>query len=72
MLVELLLLARLPLLERLLGFERLTRWHRVERPRCAARCWSRHAVLITAGYTLGDGISLPAEIGRLIERLSRA
>ena len=25
-----------------------------------------HAVLITAGYTLGDGISLPAEVARLI------
>ena len=25
-----------------------------------------HAVLITAGYTLGDGISLPAQVERLI------
>ena len=64
-LLELLLLARLPALERLLGFDRLTTWHRW----CGTGCLGllvAHAVLITAGYTLGDGISLSAEIGRLI------
>ena len=64
-LLELLLLARLPALERLLGFDRLTTWHRW----CGTGCITllcAHAVLITAGYTLGDGISLAAEIERLI------
>jgi predicted ferric reductase len=64
-LVELLLLARLPALERLIGFDRLTGWHRW----CGTACLGllcAHAVLITAGYTLGDRIGLPAEIARLI------
>ena len=52
------------------GFERLTRWHRVGGAACVTLLVA-HAVLITAGYTVGDGISLPAEIGRLIDRLSR-
>ena len=64
MLVELLLLARLPLLERLLGFERLTRWH-AWNGRVGLTLLVSHAVLVTAGYTIGDRISLPSEIGRL-------
>ena len=63
-LVELLLLARLPLLERLLGFERLTRWHAWNGRVCLTLLVS-HAVLVTWGYTIGDRISLPSEIGRL-------
>jgi predicted ferric reductase len=64
-LVELLLLARLPLLERIAGFERLTAWHRMN-GRVVISLLAGHAVLITAGYTLGDRISLPAEVKRLI------
>jgi predicted ferric reductase len=63
-LLELLLLARLPLLERLLGFDRLTAWHRRNGRACITLLLA-HAALVTAGYTIGDRISLPAEIGRL-------
>ena len=64
-LVELLLLARIPALERLAGFDRLTAWHRRNGAACLALLLA-HAVLITTGYTLGDGISLPEEISRLV------
>jgi predicted ferric reductase len=64
-LVELLLLARIPLLERIYGFERLAAAHRVN-GRVVLGLLLSHAALITAGYTLGDGISLPAQVERLI------
>jgi predicted ferric reductase len=64
-LVELLLLARIPLLERIYGFERLTAAHRIN-GRVAISLLLAHAALITAGYTLGDKISLPAQVERLI------
>lgn len=63
-LVELLLLARLPMLERVVGFDRLTAWHRRNGRACLALLLA-HAALITAGYTIGDRISVPAEVGRL-------
>jgi predicted ferric reductase len=64
-LVQLLLLARLPVLDRLVGFERLTVWHRANGLAALALLLA-HAVLITAGYTVGDRISLPAEVSRLL------
>ena len=64
-LVQVLLLARLPVLERLAGFDRLTTWHRRNGVACLALLLA-HAALITAGYTLGDGLSLPDEVARLI------
>ena len=64
-LVELLLLARIPLLERTWGFERLAAIHRVN-GRVALGLLLAHAALITAGYTIGDRISLLAELDRLI------
>ena len=64
-LVELLLLARVPLLERVAGFERLAAIHRVN-GRVALGLLLAHAALITAGYTVGDRISLLAELDRLI------
>jgi predicted ferric reductase len=64
-LVQLLLLARLPVLERLVGFDRLTRWHRRNGFACLTLLLA-HAALITAGYTLGDRITLPEEVERLI------
>jgi predicted ferric reductase len=64
-LVQLLLLARLPVLERLVGFDRLTRWHRRNGFACLALLLA-HAALITAGYTIGDRVSLLEEAERLI------
>jgi predicted ferric reductase len=49
----------------LLGSGRLTAWHR-RNGWASLSLLIAHAVLITAGYTLGDRISLPAEAGRLI------
>jgi predicted ferric reductase len=59
-LIELLLLARLPFLERLIGFDRLTNWHR----------WNGHAVLWLVlahvvfsvwGYAKADQAFVPGE-----------
>ena len=60
-LVQLLLLARIPGLD----LERLVRVHRWNGFACLTLLVA-HAVLITAGYTLGDRISLPDEVSRLI------
>ena len=65
-LVQLLLLARLPVLERLVGFDRLTRWHRAATARGCSLLLVRTPCSITAGYAIGDRLSLPDEIGRLI------
>jgi predicted ferric reductase len=64
-LLQLLLLARLPILERIAGFDRLTIWHRRNGVACLTLLGA-HTVLITAGYTIGDRIPLTAEISRLI------
>jgi predicted ferric reductase len=64
-LVQLLLLARIPALERIAGFDRLTRWHRVN-GRVALLLLLAHAILITAGYTLTDHARLASEIWRLL------
>ena len=66
-LVELLLLARLPLLDRLYGFGRLTAWHRWNGRLCVTLLVA-HAVLIVVAYARADDRSLPAEALRLIER----
>jgi len=64
-LVQVLLLARLPWLERLVGFDRLSVWHR----------WNGHAtldlvlahvVLSVWGYALMDKVSLPKEISTML------
>jgi predicted ferric reductase len=60
-LVQLLLLARIPGLP----LERLVRVHRWNGFACLALLLA-HAALITAGYTVGDGISPWEEAGRLI------
>ena len=64
-LLTLLLLARLPPLDRIYGFDRLTVWHRRTGVACLALIVA-HALLITVGYAVADGISLPAELERLI------
>jgi predicted ferric reductase len=61
----LLLVSRLSLLEREIGQDRLVRWHRRLAP------WSlstvaAHVVLVTVGYSLADGNSIPAEVWELL------
>jgi predicted ferric reductase len=64
-LIQVLLLARIPMLERLVGLDRLTIWHR----------WNGHACLYLIlghvafsfyGYALMDGVSLPREVTTMI------
>ena len=64
-LVQLALLSRLPALERAAALDRRVAWHRLAAIGCVGLLCA-HAVLITAGYTIGDRIGLPAEIGRLL------
>src|SRR5947209_3206747 len=64
LLIQVLLLARLRRLEALVGFDRLTVWHRTNGKLCFYLILA-HVVLITAGYTLTDRISLWAEITSL-------
>ncbi|MDX6658101.1 MAG: hypothetical protein QOH62_2894 [Solirubrobacteraceae bacterium] len=64
-LVQLLLIARLPVLERSVGFDRLTVWHR-RNGRIALILLLVHAVLITIGYALRGRVSLPGEVKTLL------
>jgi predicted ferric reductase len=64
-LVMILLLGRIPVVDRAIGLDRLARWHRWIGHACL---WLliAHTVFITAGYTVGDRVSLWAETERLI------
>ena len=64
-LIQVLLLARLPPLERLVGFDRLTVWHRRNGQACLILVLA-HVVLITIGYAGSDQISVPSEFSRLL------
>jgi predicted ferric reductase/uncharacterized protein with FMN-binding domain len=64
LLIQVLLLARLRRLEALVGFDRLTVWHRTNGKVCFYLILA-HVALITAGYTLTDRISLWAEVTAL-------
>jgi predicted ferric reductase len=64
-LLQVLLLARLPWLERLAGFDRLTIWHRWNGHACLYLVLA-HVVLSVSGYALLDRISLPAEISTML------
>jgi predicted ferric reductase len=64
-LVQLALLSRLPALERAAALDRRVAWHRPAAIGCIGLLCA-HAVLITAGYAIGDRIGLPREIGRLL------
>lgn len=64
-LVCILLVARLPVLDRVAGFDRLTVWHRWAGTACLALLLA-HAGLILAGYSTGDGIGAWREAGRLL------
>lgn len=64
-LVQIVLLLRMPWLEQLVGFDRLTRWHRANGQACILLVVA-HAVLITIGYAGMDGISFGGEFGTLL------
>ena len=64
-LVQVLLLARLPWLERVVGFDRLTVWHRLNGKACLYLVLA-HVVFTTVGYALNDRISVPAEVKALL------
>jgi predicted ferric reductase len=64
-LVAVLLLARVPVLERAVGFGRLTAWHGYAACGCLVMLLA-HVGLTTAGLTVGDRTSLPTEASRLI------
>jgi predicted ferric reductase len=64
-LVQVLLLARVPELERLVGFDRLTVWHRWNGHACLYLILG-HVVFSFYGYALMDGVSLPSEVKMMI------
>src|ERR1700754_4773195 len=60
-LLQVLMLARLPWLDRLVGFDRMTIWHR-RNGKAALLLIVVHTLTTTAGYTLTDQIGLGSEI----------
>ena len=64
-LLQVLLLARLPWLERLVGFDRLSGWHRWNGHACLYLVLA-HVVLSVWGYALMDRLSIPKEISTML------
>jgi predicted ferric reductase len=64
-LLQVLLLARIPWLERATGFDRLSIWHRRNGHACLYLVLA-HVVLSVYGYALLDRISLPAEVSTML------
>jgi predicted ferric reductase len=64
-LLQVVLLARIRSLERLVGFDRLTVWHRWNGHACLDLVLA-HVVLTVWGYALMDKISLPTEISTML------
>jgi predicted ferric reductase len=64
-LIQVLLLARLPWLERVLGFDGLTVWHRLNGKLCLYLVLA-HVVFITIGYAAMDQVGIPTEASRLL------
>jgi predicted ferric reductase len=64
-LLQVLMLARLPWLDRLVGFDRMTVWHRRNGKACLLLIVA-HMLTITAGYTLTDQVGLGKEISSLL------
>jgi predicted ferric reductase len=64
-LVQVVLLARLPVLERLVGFDRLSVWHRWNGHACVDLVVA-HVVFSVWGYALLDKISLPKEVSTML------
>src|SRR5258705_3332726 len=67
-LVELLLLARIPVLDAV-GLDRVGIWHRRNGIACLLLLVA-HTVLITVGYALADDVGLASEAGDLLTRYS--
>jgi predicted ferric reductase len=64
-LLQIILLSRLPPLERLVGFDVLTVWHRRNGMACIVLVVA-HVVFITIGYAGADQVHIPVEISRLL------
>jgi len=64
-LVQVLLLARVPVVERALGARRIAIWHR-RNGRAVLALLLAHTVLITAGYAAEDDIGFVTQIARLL------
>jgi predicted ferric reductase len=64
-LVQVILLARIPALERAVGFDRLTRWHRWNGHACIDMV-VLHVVFIVWGYALMDKFSIGKEISTML------
>ncbi len=69
LLVQVLLLARLPFLKALAGFDRLAVWHRWN-GRCTVLLILAHVGFIVTGYALTDQISVGSEIVSLLTNYS--
>ena len=65
-LVQVVLLARLPWLERLVGFDRLTVWHRWNGHACLDLILA-HVVFSVWGYSLLDKVTIPKGSRRCLE-----
>ncbi|MCW2967050.1 MAG: hypothetical protein JWM71_822 [Solirubrobacteraceae bacterium] len=63
--LQVLMLCRLPWLDRLVGFDRMTIWHRRNGKACIVLIVV-HTLTITAGYTLTDQVGLGKEISTLL------
>jgi Predicted ferric reductase len=64
-LLQVILLARVPALERLVGFDRLTVWHRWNGHACLDLVLA-HVVFSVWGYALLDKITIPKEISTML------
>ena len=64
-LVQVILLARIPALERTVGFDRLTRWHRWNGHACVDLVVV-HVVFIVWGYALLDKLSIGGELSTML------
>jgi predicted ferric reductase len=64
-LLQVVMLARLPLVDRVLGFDRMTIWHRRNGKACLVLVVV-HTLTITAGYTLTDRTGVGSEISSLL------
>jgi predicted ferric reductase len=60
LLIQVLLLARLPFLELIAGFDRLAVWHKINGKLCLYLILA-HVAFITAGYALTDRLSISTE-----------